>query len=40
MILTRRTIFAMLVALAAVACVVLLSLDASDAISLAGYKGP
>jgi len=40
MILTRRNILTMLVALAAAACVVLLSLDASEAISLAGYRGP
>jgi len=39
-ILSRRTILALLVAIAVVAVAVVLSLNASDATPLAGYRGP
>jgi hypothetical protein len=38
MVLTRQTVITLLVALAIIACVVLLSIDTSDAVSLAGIR--
>jgi hypothetical protein len=38
MILSRRTILALLIAIAVVACAVVLSVNTSDAIALAGLR--
>jgi hypothetical protein len=40
MVLSRRTIFALVVAIAVVACAVMLSVDLSDAAVLAGKRPP